>query len=198
MILFLNIAFVVLTLGLFLGSIWYVPFRLSRLLGLARAWPLYVAFAMNMVLFIVSMGFQGAVTSSMLTIVANTTGVLFGLHISLTMLLLLLDVFRLVIHPPPKLTAWFVVYVAVMVTAIGVWKAGSFKVTTIEIPIVGLGKEVTLMHIADVHIGPHRGSAYLERIVRETNRLQPDLVLINGDLVDANSALEPCLHNENR
>ena len=29
--------------------------------------------------------------------------------------------------------------------------------------------------------------------MRETNRLQPDLVLINGDLVDAKSALEPGL-----
>ena len=86
-----------------------------------------------------------------------------------------------------------VVCVAVMVTAIGVWKAGSFKVTTIEIPIVGLGKDIALMHISDVHIGPHRDSSYLERIVRETNRLKPDLVLINGDLVDANSALEPGL-----
>ena len=188
---FLEITFSVFVLGLLLCSIWYVPFRLSRLLGLGKIWPLFVADAMNMALFILSMAFQGAVTNSLLTIVANTTGVLFGLHIILTMLLLLLDIFRWVIRPPARLTAWLVICVALAATASGVWKAGSFKVTMTEIPIVGLGKDVTLMHISDVHIGPHRGSAYLEQIVRETNRFQPDLVLINGDLLDANSALEP-------
>jgi predicted MPP superfamily phosphohydrolase len=47
------------------------------------------------------------------------------------------------------------------------------------------------MHISDAHIGTHRGRPYLEQIVRETNRLKPDLVLITGDLVDGSSALEP-------
>ena len=101
----LEIIFSVFALGLLVCSAWYVPFRLSHLLGLARTWPLYVAFAMNIVLFAVSMGFQGAMTSSILTIVANTTGVLFGLHIILIILLLLLDIFRLVIRPPARLTA---------------------------------------------------------------------------------------------
>jgi predicted MPP superfamily phosphohydrolase len=191
MIIVLEIMFSVFVLGLLVCSMWYVPFRFSRLLGLGRTWPLYFAEALNMALFLVSMGFQGVVTNSMLTIVANTTGVLFALHINLIMLFLLLDILRLVIHPPARLTAWLVVCVAIVATAGGAWKASHFEVTTTEIPIVGLEKDVTLMHISDVHIGPHRGSAYLERIVGETNRLQPDLVLINGDLVDAKSALEP-------
>ena len=47
------------------------------------------------------------------------------------------------------------------------------------------------MNISDAHIGMHRGRSYLDQIVHETNRLKPDLVLITGDLVDGNSALEP-------
>ncbi len=186
----LNIAFSLFVLGLLVSSIWYVPFRLIRLLDLARAWPLYVAVAVNMVLFSVSMGFQSTVTSMMLTFVANTTSILFGLHINLAMLLLVLDTLRLVIQPPARLAAWVVVSMALVITIIGAWQAGPFKVTRVEIPIQGLEQDVTLMHISDMHIGPHRGRAYLEQIVRETNQLQPDLVLINGDLVDANSALE--------
>jgi predicted MPP superfamily phosphohydrolase len=36
-----------------------------------------------------------------------------------------------------------------------------------------------------------RGKDYLAKIVAETNRRKPDIVLINGDLVDSNVALRP-------
>jgi predicted MPP superfamily phosphohydrolase len=187
----LVIANYVLILGLFLGSIWYVSLRLSRLLDLARAWPLYVAVGVTVVLYPVSMVLLGTATSAVLDIVASTASVLLGLHIYITLLLLALDALRLVIHIPNRLTALVAVGVAIMLMVAAVWHAHSFKVTEIEIPIDGLERDVTLMHISDVHIGPQRGRAYLERIVDETNRRQPELVLINGDLVDANSALEP-------
>jgi predicted MPP superfamily phosphohydrolase len=47
------------------------------------------------------------------------------------------------------------------------------------------------MHISDVHLGHHRGRDYLTAIVKETNKRNPDLVLITGDLVDAEPALLP-------
>ncbi|MFC1475812.1 metallophosphoesterase [Candidatus Zixiibacteriota bacterium] len=186
-----KIAYVVIVLGLILGSVWYVPFRLSRLLGLARAWPRYVAIAVIFVLYSMSFGLFRTLTSAVLDATANTADVLLGFHIYLTLLLLMLDALRLVIRLPDRLTAWTAVSVAVVLTTVGVWRAGTLDVNEVEIPIEGLERDVTLMHISDVHLGHQRGRAYLERIVHETNRLEPDLVLINGDLVDANSALEP-------
>jgi uncharacterized protein len=47
------------------------------------------------------------------------------------------------------------------------------------------------MQISDVHLGHHRGRTYLARIVEETNRRRPDLVLITGDFIDSAAALEP-------
>jgi len=47
MIIALEIIFSILVLGLILGSIWYVPFRLSRLLGFTQAWPRYVAITLS-------------------------------------------------------------------------------------------------------------------------------------------------------
>ena len=43
-----------------------------------------------------------------------------------------------------------------------------------------------IVQISDVHIGSRRGG-YLERIVGRINRLQPDTVVITGDLIDSSS-----------
>ena len=43
-----------------------------------------------------------------------------------------------------------------------------------------------IVQISDVHIGSRQG-AYLERIVSRINRLEPDIVVITGDLVDSSA-----------
>jgi len=173
------------------ASIWYVPFRLSRLMKLGRAWRLYVAVAVTVLLSFTGMAAFATSAKPALDTLATVAGLTFYVHVLLTILLLMLDVSRLVVHIPDRLGVWVAVGVAVLLTIIGGWQASTLNVETIEIPIVGLQKDVTLMHISDAHIGMHRGRSYLDQIVRETNRLKPDLVLITGDLVDGNSALEP-------
>jgi predicted MPP superfamily phosphohydrolase len=129
--------------------------------------------------------------STVLDTTVTSAGVFFGFFVYLLLLLLLLDAFRLIVGLPDRVTAWGAITMAVVITAAGAWWGCPFRVTEVDIPIKGLEKDVTLMHISDVHLGHQRGRAYLERIVDETNVRQPDLVLINGDLVDANRALEP-------
>ena len=187
----LRIAAYIAILAPIAASIWYVPFRLSRLLKLDRAWRLYVVVAVTVLLSFTGMAAFATFSKPVLDTVATVAGLIFYVHVLLTILLLVLDAFRLVFHIPDRLGAWVAVGGAVLLTIIGGWQASTLTVETIEIPIVGLEKDVTLMHISDAHIGMHRGRSYLDQIVRETNRLKPDLVLITGDLVDGNSALEP-------
>jgi hypothetical protein len=42
----------------------------------------------------------------------------------------------------------------------------------------------TIVQLTDVHVGPTIGRAFVEDVVRRTNALAPDLVVITGDLVD--------------
>jgi hypothetical protein len=42
----------------------------------------------------------------------------------------------------------------------------------------------SIVQLTDIHVGPTIGRAFVERIVRETNALAPDMVVITGDLVD--------------
>jgi predicted MPP superfamily phosphohydrolase len=73
----------------------------------------------------------------------------------------------------------------------GIWGllnvAGGFKVKCLRIPLAKLPESASgysIVQITDVHAGPTIGRKFVESVVRETNALEPDLIVITGDLVD--------------
>jgi hypothetical protein len=63
------------------------------------------------------------------------------------------------------------------------------KINSIDIKIKGLKKELKMVHLSDLHIGAIHQKKYLEKVVRETNLLKPDVVVITGDLVDGSTLI---------
>ena len=43
---------------------------------------------------------------------------------------------------------------------------------------------LTIAQLSDLHVGPHTSRRFIERVVRATHALSPDLIAITGDLVD--------------
>lgn len=79
---------------------------------------------------------------------------------------------------------------ALAVSLYGVWNAHHPRVTKVTVEIRDLPdrwKDGTIVHLSDAHLGTSLGTGFLERVVRETNALEPDLVLITGDLFDGMS-----------
>ena len=67
------------------------------------------------------------------------------------------------------------------------WGLTRMAVRRIEIPIRGLPKEMdgfTLAHLSDLHLDLVHGAAWLQSVVEKTNRLNPDLIAITGDLAE--------------
>lgn len=61
------------------------------------------------------------------------------------------------------------------------------RVQRVRVTLERLPKELSgtkIVQLSDVHIGPTLGLDYLEHVVRTTNALDPDVVVITGDLVD--------------
>jgi hypothetical protein len=82
--------------------------------------------------------------------------------------------------------------VAAIVAAVllyGSWNARSPQVTTYELtvgkPAGGLN-ELRVVMVSDIHLGPIIGYERLEGLVAAINGLQPDLVLLPGDVIDEN------------
>ncbi len=69
--------------------------------------------------------------------------------------------------------------------------ARGFEVRRVRVPLARLPRSASgycIVQLTDVHVGPTLGRAFVERMVRETNALAPDLIAITGDLVDGSVA----------
>ncbi len=87
-----------------------------------------------------------------------------------------------------RLIAGVAAFVTVGLSASGVAEAlGAVALKNVRVALRKLPKELSGMRIAqlsDVHIGPMIGREWLEGIVARVNALEPDLIVITGDLVD--------------
>lgn len=78
-----------------------------------------------------------------------------------------------------------------LIGIVALMEANDLLVTRLEIPLRGLSPEMegfSLLQISDVHYGVLNRNQTIRRLVEEANRLQPDVVVITGDLVDESVA----------
>lgn len=70
----------------------------------------------------------------------------------------------------------------------GMWEAIRVPdVRTVTLKVKGLPdawKGTKIVQLSDLHIGPVQGAEWLSEVVKKTNALHPDMVLITGDFID--------------
>ncbi len=74
-----------------------------------------------------------------------------------------------------------------VLTGIALPQLTRFRLRKMEIPLAGLPPALdglTIAHVSDTHVGVFTGGPKLEEIAAATNRLDADLVLITGDLIN--------------
>jgi len=87
-----------------------------------------------------------------------------------------------------RLTAGVVAAIGFAGTATGVASAlGMPKLERVRVPLRRLSKAMSgtrIVQLSDVHVGPIIRRSWVEEIVAQVQALDPDLVVITGDLVD--------------
>ena len=89
--------------------------------------------------------------------------------------------------PNMRIVSIGLVLLVVVVTAVGVWRAKHPKIKRIDVKMDTLPahwRDKTVVHLSDVHLGVINGTGFLRRVVEQVNSLEPDLILITGDLFD--------------
>ncbi|MDB4881593.1 MAG: metallophosphoesterase, partial [Gemmatimonadetes bacterium] len=77
--------------------------------------------------------------------------------------------------------------VALIVLVLGYIGARRLVVRRVDAEVPGLGAEfdgLRIVQLSDLHVGPHTSRQFLDKVVKTTQSLAPDLIAVTGDLID--------------
>lgn len=182
---FTPILFMAITLGLVAAAIYYLSRRFSLFFPAPGMKGWIWIFSLGLVFaFVGSIAFS-ELTNPFVTAWSLVGSILLGAFILLLLSLAVTDLLHLFLKPSPALRGWLTVGLTTLLTGYGVWNAYHFRVKEVTIPIRGLTEEIRAVHLTDIHLGNSRGKKELERIVRITRELRPEIILNTGDLFDS-------------
>ena len=66
----------------------------------------------------------------------------------------------------------------------GIINALITKIIRVNLKFPGYKEKTTILHLTDIHLGAIHQKSSIERIVKETKEINPDIVVITGDMAD--------------
>ncbi len=89
--------------------------------------------------------------------------------------------------PDMRMIAVGVFLVAAAISIYGLWRAHNPELKRIEVQIKGLPdhwRNRTVVQLSDLHLGTINRTGFMQRVADKVNSVDPDLILITGDLFD--------------
>jgi predicted MPP superfamily phosphohydrolase len=125
----------------------------------------------------------------------------FALLLYFVLFLFLIDLIRLLDHIISFLPVWLsaptdlvkyyigmgVTILVLLIAAAGFINRTNFKVKTLELTFMKKNSALTELNIvmfSDLHLSPVNNESFLHKIVKKVNALNPDIILLPGDIVD--------------
>jgi len=136
------------------------------------------------VLWLVTLGWGMMSASRVSTVFHIASTFWLGLLFMFTFTLLGWDIVRFFVSVPREIAGPTIIAIAMGAVIYGLMNARFLRTKEVVIPTDKLDGEVRVVHLSDVHIGSFYGPRFLQRVVDRTNSLDPDIVVITGDLAD--------------
>lgn len=162
----------------------YVYFRLNRLFEFQNPKIVLMVCTMLALSFPVFSLLEKFSPNSFSMILYALASTWLGVVFLMFSIMIMYEPVRLFVRIDARIAGICIVSLVVLLSAYGIVNALFISVKTVAIPVGTLKSPLKIVQLSDIHVGTIHNSGYLNRIVDTTNSLQPDVVLITGDLFD--------------
>ncbi len=173
----------------FLVLNYYVFFGMSFLLGLPMNNVFHIIMLIAALSYPVATTIERMVSNNITRIFYTAASAWMGISFYLLFFLIIYLLLSFFIKMPRTTVGIIIAVLTIIISGYSIFNSYLLKINEIEIPLRGLEEDVKAVHLSDIHIGSIRNSGYMERIVNETNKLNPDVIFITGDVVDGSARL---------
>jgi predicted MPP superfamily phosphohydrolase len=170
---------------------YYVLWRLSTLFGVKRTIGFFVALAVLTLSFLAAMLLEsrsaGGANRAFYFVAMAWMGAVF----LLACVLALHELARLLLPLAPQTYGIIVLIIGGVLILGSLVNGALLSVRSVELASPKLTKQVRLVQVTDIHLGLLRDDAWVARIVEKIRTLNPDAILITGDLIDGSGTYDP-------
>lgn len=181
---------------IFLGIFWSLLFLIHAFIytSVATAYGIwlshwYIVVGLLSALFIVANivlhSFDGKVVDAFYFMAASWLGIVFIFFSAIVFY----EIVGIFIFKDSVVFLNSVIVVAILSSIYALYQGKKVTTREYEIPLKGLNDKIKIVHLSDVHIGTIHQAKFLERIVQKSNSLNPDVVLMTGDLFDGSEPI---------
>jgi len=178
--------FFITFLGIYFGGNFYILWRLFGLLGIRRR------FVFAILLLILTFSFLGAIIldrrfgNALTKVLYTSASHWMGIALILLTCLILYEVINFFSKIPRPYGGSAVLVVAALTSIYAIINARTLHIISVDIPAT---VDMDIVQLSDIHLGSV-GSDFLVPVVEKTNSLNPDVVVITGDLIDSHHRLD--------
>lgn len=176
--------FMVLFLGIVVGSVIYLSKRMNFYFDTDGIKYWYILFSSMPLIMIAGMAIFSNTYSALGSLIYQLAAIITGFILYFLMIVLLMDLAHWIFKGTPVIYGMTAFILTSLIVVVGILHAFNVKTTSIEVSISGLEKEMRIVHLTDIHIGHFRGEKFLEQIVDLSLSQEPDAIFITGDLFD--------------
>lgn len=118
-------------------------------------------------------------------------GLFLGYLLYIFQIALILRVLIIIISLPKYLNAFLLYITPLIICIYGILNALNTKIEKIHLKYPGYKNKIKILHLSDIHLGAIHQKNSIIRIVKETQELEPDIVVITGDMADGSLKVKP-------
>ena len=175
---------------IYFGMHLYVYLRFQNFFQLA-ALPFFWAIVILAIAFPLTSIFERRWANKFTKVLYYMAAIWFGLLLFLVAILLLRDVLSIFVDIPLAYSGFLVLFIAIILSLYSMCNAHCLRIKKIKIKISKLSKPIRIVHLSDLHLGSIREKRFLARLVNKVNSLQPDFIVITGDIIDGTRKITP-------
>ncbi|MBX4196653.1 metallophosphoesterase [Candidatus Pacearchaeota archaeon] len=175
--------------SIYLAMHFYVLSELFHFIGIPRGYGFYILMIVLSLSFIGTMVLERTMPNVFTRVLYTLSSVWLGVLFISLWILLINSVLTLFIEIPLLVQGTYTLSLIALISLYSLHNATRTNITWMTIPLKNLKKPLKIVQLTDIHIGTIRSSKFLKKIVETVNSINPNFVVITGDLFDGSAPL---------
>ena len=168
---------------------YFIFYGIASLFGIKPGYIFYTLLIIAVISYPLSAMIERVVSNTATRIFYTAASAWMGISFYLLTFIIIYSLISLLFKIPSEIAGIVIVTVTAILSIYSLINSLYLNINEIEIPLNHLKKDMKVVQLSDIHIGSIRNSSYIEKIVEKTNKIDPEIVFITGDMVDGSARL---------